>query len=53
MNSKKPVVSILMPVKNADEYLTECIQSIIEQTYTDWELIAINDHSNDHSLDIN
>ena len=52
MNSRMPNVSILMPVKNAAEYLTECIESVIEQTYTDWELIAVNDHSNDHSADI-
>ncbi len=39
-----------MPVKNAARFLKECLDSIIEQTYLDWELIAINDHSSDGSL---
>lgn len=41
-----------MPVKNAEQYLSDCLQSIIDQTYRNWELIAINDHSEDNSLDI-
>lgn len=36
-----------MPVKNAAEFLDECFQSIINQTYPDWELIAVDDHSTD------
>lgn len=46
------MVSILMPVKNAAEYLDECIQSIIEQSWTNWELIAVDDHSSDSSKQI-
>ncbi|MEZ5003022.1 MAG: glycosyltransferase family 2 protein [Chitinophagales bacterium] len=42
-------ISILMPVKNAMPYLSECLTSIIHQTYTNWELIAVNDHSSDDS----
>lgn len=38
-----------MPVKNAAEFLTECIDSILLQTYDQWELIAIDDHSTDDS----
>lgn len=41
-----------MPVKNAGIYLTECLDSIINQEYKHWELIAINDHSSDSSEDI-
>mgnify|MGYP001953257422 CR=1 FL=1 len=41
-----------MPVKNAGLYLDECLNSIINQTYKEWELIAINDHSEDNSFDI-
>lgn len=44
-----PQVSILMPVKNAMPYLTECLESIIAQSFQEWELIAINDHSTDES----
>ena len=45
------MVSILMPVKNASAYLDQCIESISAQTYKNWELIAINDHSTDDSLE--
>ncbi|MBI1285987.1 MAG: glycosyltransferase [Flavobacteriales bacterium] len=38
-----------MPVKNAGPFLEECLNSIIEQTETDWELIAVNDGSIDDS----
>lgn len=43
------LISILMPVKNAGEFLKPCIDSIINQTFSDWELIAVNDGSTDGS----
>lgn len=46
------MVSILMPVKNTSLYLSDCLDSILAQTYQNWELIAINDHSTDSSLAI-
>lgn len=45
-------VSIIMPVKNAEKYLKESIQSIQNQTSDNWELLAINDHSTDSSNQI-
>jgi glycosyltransferase involved in cell wall biosynthesis len=42
-------VSILMPVKNAAPYLIDCLESIQNQTYTNWEVIAIEDFSEDSS----
>ena len=45
-------VSIIMAVKNTDPYLKACLDSIIAQRYTNWELIAINDHSTDRSGEI-
>jgi len=45
-------VSIIMPVKNEESFLDECLQSIICQTFTNWELIAINDNSEDKSYKI-
>ena len=52
MADSGPNVSILMPVKNAGDFLIPCINSIIQQTYSNWELVAINDHSTDESRDV-
>lgn len=41
-----------MPVKNAEPWLKECIDSILSQTETNWELIAVDDHSTDNSFEI-
>ena len=46
------LVSILIPFKNVEEYFEECLESIRSQTYQNWEVIAINDHSDDNSLAI-
>jgi glycosyltransferase involved in cell wall biosynthesis len=45
-------LSIIMPYRNAAETLCEAVDSILEQTFTDFELIAINDHSQDDSKEI-
>ena len=44
------MVSILMPAKNAGKFLEECLQSIINQSYTQWELLAVDDHSTDNTF---
>ncbi len=41
-----------MPVKNAGQYLRACIQSIVEQSFTDWELLIVDDHSSDNSIGV-
>ncbi len=46
---KLPLVSILIPFKNTEEYLNECMLSILRQSYPHWEVLAVNDHSSDHS----
>jgi glycosyltransferase involved in cell wall biosynthesis len=46
----KPLVSIIMPVKNAMPFLIASIESVLEQQLDDWELIAVNDSSHDDSL---
>ncbi len=46
------MISILLPVYNAAPFLEECLDSILQQTETDWELLAVNDFSTDNSLDI-
>ena len=47
-----PLISILLPVKNTEKYLPACLNSILAQSISDWELIAVNDHSTDDSAAI-
>lgn len=43
------IITIIVPVYNADKYLVRCINSILEQTFLDWELLLIDDGSTDKS----
>ena len=49
---KRNLISILLPVRNAGKYLSACLESIQNQTETNWELIAIDDNSTDSSFEI-
>jgi glycosyltransferase involved in cell wall biosynthesis len=46
------MISILMSVRNAEQFLEECLDSILNQSYSDWELIAIDDNSTDGSYEL-
>lgn len=50
--NKQTLISVIMPVYNASDYLSKAIDSILWQTYTNWELICVNDGSTDNSLSI-
>ena len=52
MKNYKPKISIIVPVYNMEEFLEACINSILCQTYEDYELILIDDGSKDRSLEI-
>lgn len=50
--SQSKLVSIIMPLYNAQEFILDTIKSVQAQTYVDWELIIVNDKSTDKSADI-
>jgi glycosyltransferase involved in cell wall biosynthesis len=47
-----PAVSIVMPVYNAERYVAQAVASVLAQTWHDWELIIIDDHSTDASMSV-
>ena len=49
---KKVKVSVLVPIYNVEEFLPECLDSLVNQTLRDIEIICINDGSTDNSLNI-
>ena len=48
----KEIISIVMPTFNVEEYVGDAIESIINQTYTNWELLITDDCSTDNTVDI-
>lgn len=47
--NKKPEISVIIPVYNVENYLEKCLQSILEQSFNDYEIIIINDGSTDNT----
>ena len=52
MIREKKMISVIVPIYNAEEYLNKCLTSIVNQTYRDLEIILVNDGSTDESLAI-
>ena len=50
--TKRPKVSICVPIYNMEKYLSECLDSLVNQTLKDIEIVCVNDESKDKSLDI-
>jgi len=48
----QPLVSIVTPVYNGAKYISECIESVLSQTYQNWEYIIVNNCSTDNTLEI-
>ena len=44
-----PKISVIIPVFNTHLYLEQCLKSVSEQTFTDWEALVVNDGSTDDS----
>ena len=49
---KNSLISIIIPVYKVEKYLDKCIESIVNQTYKNLEIILVNDGSTDHSLSV-
>ena len=45
-------ISVVIPIYNVERYLDRCLMSILNQTYSELEIILVNDGSTDHSLAI-
>ena len=52
MKQKQSVLSVIVPVYNVEKYLDRCIKSIAGQTYTNLEIILVDDGSTDHCREI-
>ena len=52
LKSKKPLFSVIMPNYNNAEFIKEAIESVLKQSYKNWELIIVDDGSTDNSLRI-
>ena len=52
MTMHSDLVSIIMPVYNCEKYIREAIESVIDQTYLNWELLIVNDGSTDSTKDM-
>ena len=50
--SSSPLISILMPAKNAEKFIASCLESILQQSYPHWELVVVDDHSTDQTTKI-
>ncbi|MCB0227477.1 MAG: glycosyltransferase, partial [Anaerolineae bacterium] len=50
--ARQPLVSVVTPVYNTDKYLADCIESVLAQSYDNWEYVIINNCSTDRSLEI-
>lgn len=50
--AKQPLISVVIPVYNVEAYLARCLDSVIGNTYSNLEIICVNDCSPDHCLDI-
>ncbi|MDO6596826.1 glycosyltransferase family 2 protein [Oceanihabitans sp. 2_MG-2023] len=49
---QEPLISIITPFKNTEAFLTACLDSILNQSYTNWELIIVDDNSTDFSYQL-
>lgn len=46
------MISVIVPMHNAEKYITRCLDSIIKQSYTNIEILCVDDHSSDHTVEL-
>ena len=52
MGNTNPLISIISPTYNHEKYISECIESVLNQTYKNWEMVVIDDGSSDQTASI-
>lgn len=50
--NNKPLISIITPIFNGEKYILETIHSVLNQTYTNWEMIIVDNKSTDNSIEV-
>ncbi|MGN0820427.1 MAG: glycosyltransferase family 2 protein, partial [Akkermansia sp.] len=50
--AQQPLISVIIPIYNAGEFLRPCLDSLLRQTFSEYEAILVNDGSTDNSLDV-
>ena len=48
----RPKISVVIPIYNVEAYLSRCLESVVNQTLLDIEIICVNDGTQDHSVDV-
>ena len=51
-HDKEPVISVITPAYNSEVFIKETIQSVLDQTYSDWEMIIVDDRSKDDTVSL-
>lgn len=46
------IISVIIPVYNSANYISRCVESVLDQTYCNWQMILVDDGSKDKSLEI-
>src|SRR5437868_6203051 len=52
MKAPMPRIAVLLPVYNGEKYVADAVQSVLDQTFTDFELVVIDDGSTDRTADV-
>ncbi|MDG5786702.1 glycosyltransferase family 2 protein [Evansella sp. AB-P1] len=51
-NDNKPLISIITPAYNSERFIRDTVESVLRQTFTNWEMIIVDDYSSDQTIEI-